>query len=109
MAGALVPATIFKAVLRLTDASIGDMLETGVAIILALASGAAAGWLLARRRNPSLACAATSLTIMLASGGPLPLTQSARGAWLALAFLPICLVGGVLTAAVHAWFAPETI
>jgi hypothetical protein len=51
--------------------------------------------------------AAASLTMMLASGGPLPLTQSARGLWLALAFLPICIAGGIVTAAVHARFSRE--
>lgn len=102
MAGTLVPATIFKTVLRLNGLHVGDTFEMAAAIVLALASGAAAGWLLARRRDASLAVAAASLTMMLASGGPLPVAQSARGAWLAFAFVPICLTGGIVTAALRA-------
>lgn len=97
----MLPATAFEAALRLTGVR-GDLLEVAAAVTLAVGSGATAGWLLTRQRRASLAFAVATLMLTLASAGPLPVAQSARGVWLSLAIAPICLVSGAVLAAVRA-------
>ena len=108
MAVTLVPATLVNAALRLGGVRVQDgMAGAALAVALAIASGAASGWLLTRRRDASLAFAVATVTMTLAAGGPLPVAQSVRGLWLSLAFVPICLAGGIVVAALHAHFSRQ--
>jgi hypothetical protein len=103
MALTLVPATLADAALRLGGVRMQDSMGgAALAVALAIASGAAAGWLLTRRPDASSAFAVATFAMTLAAGGPLPVAQSVRGVWLSLAFVPICLAGGITVAALHA-------
>jgi len=100
MAVTLVLATLVKASLRLGGIRIEDTVTgAAFAVALAIAPGAAFRWLLMRRCDAWWAYAAATVAMTLATGGPLPVAQSVRGAWLALAFMPICLPGGIASAA----------
>jgi len=103
MVAMLAPATLFNAALRLRGFDVGHGNALAGSAV-ALASGAAAGWPLTRRR--AAAAAFATLTMTLASGGPLPVGQSMRGLWLSLAFVPIVLAAGVLAAALHRRLSP---
>ena len=105
MVAMLAPATLFNAALRLRGFDVGHGNALAGSAV-ALASGAAAGWPLTRRRAAAAAFAIATLTMTLASGGPLPVGQSMRGLWLSLAFVPIVLAAGVLAAALHRRLSP---
>jgi hypothetical protein len=108
MAVTLVPATLVNAALRLGGVRMQDsMAGAALAAALAIASGAASGWLLTRRRDVSWAFAVATVTMTLAAGGPLPVAQSVRSVWLSLAFVPICLAGGIVVAALRARFSRQ--
>ena len=98
MFSTLAPVTAFDTALRLSGADRGATLVTVIDVALALAAGAATGWLLARTRRSALVFAVATLALMLVSAGPLPLAQSARGAQLAIAIAPICLLAGATLA-----------
>ena len=97
----MVPGTVVAATLRIRGIRIGDSADVALSVALALLSGAAAGWMVTRQRRSAFVFASSAVVFMLAAHGPLPVAQSARGAWLALAFVPICLAGGMLVAAVR--------
>jgi hypothetical protein len=105
----MAPASALHAALRLTRLR-GGFPDQIAAVILAVASGTAAGWFLTRDRRASFAFAVAALLLTAASAGPLPVAQSVRGAWLSLAIAPVCLVSGAVIAAVHAQFSsPNTL
>ena len=110
MVAALVPATLVDAGGRTTGVRTQDgMAGASLAVAVAIASGAASGWLLTRQRDASWAFALATVTMTLAAGGPLPIAQSVRGVWLSLAFVPICLAGGIVSASLRAHlFREET-
>ena len=95
----LLPATALEAAMRLMGLRTLDWTEVVPAVTLVVVSGAAAGWWTTRRREAALAFAVAALALMLATAGPLPVAQSARGAWLSLAIAPICLISGATLAA----------
>jgi hypothetical protein len=102
----MVPAAALDAGLRLTGLR-GGFSDEVAAVILAVASGTAAGWLMTRRRRASFAFAVAALLLTFTSAGPLPMAQSIRGAWLSLAIAPICLISGAVLATVHGWFSSQ--
>ena len=107
MAVTLVPATLVNAALRLGGVRMQDgMAGAALAVALAAASGATSGWLLTQRRDASWAFAVATVAMTLAAGGPL-LPQSVPGVWLSLAFVPICLAGGIVVAALRARFSRQ--
>jgi hypothetical protein len=113
----LLPATALEAVMRWAGLRTLDWTEVIPAVMVAMLSGGAAGWLLTRRGRPDrlrdeprahavLAFSVAALTLMFASAGPLPVAQSVRGAWLSLAVAPICLVAGAALGVLHAVLMP---
>jgi hypothetical protein len=74
MFSTLAPATAFDTALRLSGADRGATLITVVEVTMA------------------------ALALMLVSAGPLPFAQSARGALLAIAIAPICMLAGATLA-----------
>jgi hypothetical protein len=97
-------ATIFENALRLAAWRIPESLGVAAAVCLAVVSGTCVGWLLTRRRTGIIAWAGASLALTLAMGGPIPVVNAARAAWLYAAFLPMC-AGAVLVSVVarRAW------
>jgi hypothetical protein len=94
----LAPATAFSNALRLAGFHAGDWPGTLGSIALALASGTCAGWMLTRDLTATSAVAVATFTLTLASGGPIPVANGPRAAWLYITFLPICTGAGGLTA-----------
>jgi len=94
----LVPGTVFANTLRLAGAHPGDWPGTIGTLAIAAASGGLAGWILTRERRASRALAIATLVLTAAAGGPVPVVNSARAAWLFVGFVPICLAAGTATA-----------
>jgi len=94
----LVPGTVFANTLRLAGAHPGEWPGTIGTLTIAAASGGFAGWILTRERRVSRALAIATLVLTAAAGGPVPVVNSARAAWLFVGFLPICLVAGTAAA-----------
>jgi hypothetical protein len=99
-------ASALKSVAGASEAAITAPPIAAAGMAVALASGASAGWLLTQRRGAAAAFGVATITMTLASGGPLPVAQSMRGLWLSLALVPIVLAAGVLVSALHAWVSP---
>jgi hypothetical protein len=107
MVAALAPAALFNAALRLRGLDVDHSNAIAAsAMAVALAPGAAAGWLLTRRHAAAVAFAIATLTMTLASGGLLPVGRLMRALWLTLAFVSIVLAAGVLAAALHRCSSP---
>ena len=86
----LAPATALENGLRLAARHIPESAGVAAAVSLAVVSGGCVGWFVARRRSGVLAWAGVSLALTLAMGGPIPVANSTRAAWLYAAFLPMC-------------------
>jgi len=93
----LVPGTVFANTLRLAGAHPGDWPGTIGTLAIAAASGGFAGWILTRERRASPAFAIATFVLTAAAGGPVPVVNSARAAWLFIGFLPICVAAGTAT------------
>ena len=93
----LVPGTLFANSLRLAGAHPGDWPGTIGTLTIAGASGGLAGWILTRERRASRALAIATLVLTTAAGGPVPVVNSARAAWLFIGFVPICVAAGTAT------------
>ena len=101
----LVPPTVYSNALRLAGLHPNDWPGSAIGLAFAIASGALAGYRLAGRAR-EMATATTVLTI--AMGGPIPVVNSVRAAWLFATFLPICVAAGIVVSIGHRWFvAPE--
>jgi len=100
----LTPATILENGLRLAGRRIPESLGVAAAVSLAVVSGGCVGWFVTRRRRGVLAWAGASLALTLAMGGPIPVVNAARAAWLHAAFLPMC-AGAAITSVIarRAW------
>ena len=100
----LTPATILENGLRLAGRRIPESLGVAAAVSLAVISGGCVGWFVARRRSGVPAWAGASLALTLAMGGPIPVVNSTRAAWLYAAFLPMC-AGAAITSVIaqRAW------
>ena len=93
----LVPGTLFANTLRLAGARPGDWPGTIGTLTIAAASGGLAGWILTRERRAARALAIATLVLTAAAGGPVPVVNSGRAAWLFVGFAPICLAAGTAT------------
>ena len=105
----LAPATALENGLRLAARRIPESLGVAAAVSLAVVSGGCVGWFVARGRDSAdgrtaLAWAGASLALTLAMGGPIPVANSTRAAWLYAAFLPMC-AGAAITSVIarRAW------
>ena len=94
----LAPATMFSNALRAAGLQANGSPGFVGTLALAIGSGAAAGWVVTRRRAGVLAFAASTLTLTIAMGGAIPVVNSARAALLFAAFLPICAGAGIALA-----------
>jgi hypothetical protein len=93
---AVAPVTGADASLRAAGlASRYELLAVGVAVVLALAGGAALGWLLTRRFRGALAGAAAGLLLTIAMAGPVPVGRSTRALTIFLAVFPAAVLGGI--------------
>jgi len=108
MFATLVPATAFSNALRLAGIRAGDWPGTLGAVALAIASGAAAGWLLTHERKASAAVTVSTFVLTLASSGPIPVVNGPRAAWLFAGFIPICAAAGLMLALVRQFLEPRT-
>jgi hypothetical protein len=104
MFATLVPATAFSNVLRLAGIHANDWPGSVGSLALALGSGAAAGWIVTRRRAGILTFAAATLALTVAMAGPIPIVNGPRAAWLFAGFLPICIGAGIAVALARAMF-----
>lgn len=91
----LAPATAFSNTLRVTGVGANGVIGFVGTLALAVVSGAAAGWLVTRRRRGAFASAAATLALTIAMGGAIPVVNSARAALLYVGFLPICVAAGI--------------
>jgi hypothetical protein len=103
----LAPATIFANALRAAGLHDGGWPGVAGTIALAIASGAAAGWLVTRARRGALAFAASTLTLTIAMGGTIPVVNSERAALLFAGFLPICAGAGIALSGARRHLGPE--
>jgi hypothetical protein len=101
MIGTLVPATSLDAALRIAGLRRADAVETAIALALAAATGAAAGWIWTRQPRGAVAFGAAALGLFVTTHGPLPIAQSPKGLWLSLAIAPVIVLGCVVIAAAH--------
>jgi hypothetical protein len=101
MFATLIPATVFSNALRLAGAEANGWPGAVVSLTIAAATGAAAGWLLTRRRDGTVACAGAAAALIVAMAGPVPVVNGARAAWLFVGFLPICTGAGIVVAMVR--------
>ena len=90
----LFPMTAFGALARATGFhGEDDSWEIFFELILAIGTGALAGFLLGRRWRAALAFGAATLAMTLVMGGPIPVTNSVRAAELFASFgvlYPVC-------------------
>jgi hypothetical protein len=72
-----------------------ELFAVAVAVMIALAGGAALGWLITRRIRGALAGAAAGLLLTLAMAGPVPVGRSRRALNIFLAVFPAAVLGGI--------------
>jgi hypothetical protein len=96
----LIPLTAVGNALRVYARNGGGRLPESAEIVLdcllAILSGALAGWLIGRRWRAALAFAVAGLALALAMGGPIAVTNSARAAWLFVGFLGVFVTVGLM-------------
>jgi len=96
---AVLPVTMADAVLRGMDFTQQHRnLADALSVAIAVAGGAAIGWLRAKRVRPAIAMGAAALSLTLAMGGPVPAARNVRAAEIFLAVLVASLFGGILLA-----------
>jgi|SRR5262245_29277672 len=100
MFATLVPATVFANLLRLAGLHPNDWPGLVISTAIAAATGAVAGARLAGRARET-AVATIALTVAMA--GQIPVVNSPRAAWLFVAFLPLCVAGGIALAISRQW------
>jgi hypothetical protein len=103
----LAPATIFSNTLRAAGLHDGGWPGLAGTIALAIASGAAAGWLVTRTGAGGLAFAASTLTLTIAMGGTIPVVNGQQAALLFAGFLPICAGAGVAVSVARRHLDPQ--
>jgi len=69
--------------------------EVVIEVSVAAGTGLFAGWALARRARAAAALAMTVLVLSLIMGGPIPVVNSPRAAWLFAAFVLIYAAAGL--------------
>lgn len=91
----LIPPTACGAIFRLTGIhSQHDTWELVAELLAAFGTGAATGRLIGRGWRLATAAGVATSTLVLAMGGPIPVTTGARAAWLFVAFAAIYSLGG---------------
>ncbi|HMF98813.1 MAG TPA: hypothetical protein VKE96_31145 [Vicinamibacterales bacterium] len=91
----LVPATVFANAMRFAGLHPNDWPGLVMPTAIAAAAGAVAGWRLTGHVRET-AVATIALTVAMA--GQIPVVNSPRAAWLFVAFLPLCIAGGITLA-----------
>lgn len=92
----LLPPTLVGVVTRLTGLHAqAEPLEMTAEVLAGCAGAGLVGWRVAGRRG-AMSLAATLLALILAMGGPIPITNGHRAIAIWLAFVPILVVVGVL-------------
>jgi hypothetical protein len=98
---AVVPVTLADALLRATGvARRYELVAVGVAVVLALSSGALLGWRRARTPRAAIAGASATMLLTMAMAGPVPVGRGLRALTIFLAVLPAAVVGGAIVAAI---------
>ena len=97
---AVVPVSLADALLRaLGIAPRYELVAVGVAVSLAVGSGALLGWRRVRTRRAAIAGASATMLLTMAMAGPVPVGRSLRAFTIFLAVLPAAVVGGSILAA----------
>jgi hypothetical protein len=93
----IAPVTLTNIALRSSGfASEHRNITDTIAVILAVAGGAALGWLRTRRLRTIIACAVAALVLTMAMGGPVPAGRNVRTAGIFLAMLVASVMGGAM-------------
>ena len=96
---AVVPVTLADALLRALDiAPRYELVAVGVAVALALGSGALLGWRRVQTRRGTIAGASATMVLTMAMAGPVPVGRNLRALGIFLAVLPAAVVAGVILA-----------
>jgi hypothetical protein len=91
----VVPVTLTNARLRSTGfARAHEMSTDAIAVALAIAGGAALGWIRTRRSRAMFAYAVAAVVVTMAMGGPVPVGNSVRAVEILFAVLVASLIGG---------------
>jgi len=97
---AVVPVTLANAPLRTSGfAHAHESLTDAIAVVLAVAGGAALGWLRAARLRAVVACGAAAVVVTMAMGGPVPVVNGVRPIEILFAVLAASLIGGAVVGA----------
>jgi hypothetical protein len=97
---AVVPVTLGDVLLRaLGVAPRYELVAVGVAVALAIGSGALLGWRRVRTRRAAIAGASATLLLTIAMAGPVPVGRSLRALTIFLAVLPGAVVAGAILGA----------
>jgi hypothetical protein len=93
----VVPVTLTNAMLRSTGfARQHETITDTIAIVLAVAGGAALGWIRGKRRRAMIACAVAAVVVTMAMGGPVPIVNGVRPVEILFAVLVASLIGGAV-------------
>lgn len=93
---AVTPVTGAGAILRAAGlASRNELVAVAIAVILALAGGAALGWLITHRFRGALSGAVAGMLLTIAMSGPVPVGRSTRALHIFLAVFPAAVLGGI--------------
>ena len=99
------PVTAADAILRaLGIAPRLELVAVGVALVLAVGSGATFGWLRTRRRRGMISTAIATLALTIAMAGPVPVARSPRAFAIFAAVLPAAILAGSVLALFVRWF-----
>jgi hypothetical protein len=80
-----------------------ELFAVGVAVVLALGSGATFGWRQTRSRGGMISSALATLALTLAMAGPVPVARSPRAFAIFVAVLPAAVLAGGVLALVAQW------
>jgi hypothetical protein len=98
------PVTAADALLRAVGiAPRLELIAVGVAVVLALGSGATYGWRRTRSRRGMISGAVATLSLTIAMSGPVPVARSPRAFGIFAAVLPAAVVAGSVLALVAQW------
>lgn len=93
---AIAPVSGADALLRATGlAPRYELLAVAVAVLLALAGGAALAWIITHRRRAAIAGAVAGILLVIAMAGPVPVGRSTRALGIFLAVFPAAILGGI--------------